>query len=64
METQYLFEIDSKLNKLIRITVEHWVYIRNVKHPEVDGLENEIKETLSNPIEIKRSSSDENVFLY
>jgi len=27
-------------------------------------LENEIKETLINPVEIKKSSSDENVFLY
>ena len=64
VETQHLFEIESKLGKLIRITVEHWDYIRNVKHPEVNGLENEIKETLINPIEIKKSSSDENVFLY
>ncbi|MBW8049182.1 MAG: DUF4258 domain-containing protein [Cytophagales bacterium] len=64
METKNLFEINCKLGKLIKITVEHWNYIRNVKHPEVNGLDNEIKETLIDPIEIKRSNSDKNVFLY
>ena len=59
-----LFEIICKLKKRIRISDEHWQHICKVKHLEVVDLEEEIKETLINPIEIKKSSSDKEVYLY
>lgn len=59
-----LFELKCKLGKKIRISLEHWEHISKVKHPEVSGLEKEIETTLIYPIEIKRSSSDDEIFLY
>jgi|ERR1017187_79839 hypothetical protein len=59
-----LFETECKLNKKIRISIEHWEHIKTIKHPEVEGLEENIKQTLINPLEIKRSSSDKDIYLY
>ena len=59
-----LFEIECMLKKKTRISKEHWKHICEIKHPEVSGLENEIKQTLMNPLEIKRSNSDRNIYLY
>ena len=59
-----LFEVESKLKKKIRVSKEHWKHISEIKHPEVSGLEDEIKLALISPIEIKRSNSDRNVYLY
>lgn len=59
-----LFQVESKVKKKITISREHWKHISEIKHPEVGGLENKIKQTLINPIEIKRSNSDRNVYLY
>ena len=59
-----LFIVESKIKKKISISKEHWKHISEIKHPEVSGLENEIKQTIISPIEIKRSNSDKNVYLY
>lgn len=59
-----LFEVECKAKKKIRISKEHWKRISEIKHPEVSGLEDEIKQALIIPIEIKRSNSDRNVYLY
>ena len=59
-----LFEVESKLKKKIRISNEHWKHISEIKHPEVSGLEDKIKQTLISPIEIKRSNSDKKIYLY
>src|ERR1035437_9674303 len=59
-----LFEVESKVKKKISISNEHWKHISEIKHPEVNGLKDEIKHALINPIEIKRSNSDKNVYLY
>ena len=59
-----LFEVESKVKKKISISNEHWKHISEIKHPEVSGLEDEIKQTLIIPIEIKRRNSDRNIYLY
>lgn len=59
-----LFETECKLGKKVRISEEHWKLICKIKHPEVAGLKNEILDTLCSPIQIKRSSSDKDVYLY
>lgn len=58
------FEVISFLNKKIRTTKSHWELITKVKHPEIDGKEEEVKACLRNPIEVRKSSDDPNVLLY
>lgn len=57
------FEVESKLGKKIRVTKKYWDYIV-AKHESVRSLEEEIKETLKNPITIKMSKEDPKVCLY
>ena len=58
------FEITSKLNKRVSVTKSRWNLIIKTKHLEVEGKEKEVKETLTNPHEIRQSISDDSVYLY
>ena len=67
METKHddvYFEIHSALNKKIRTTQSHWNLITKIKHPEIEGKEEEVKECLRNPVEVRKSSEDQEVLLY
>ena len=59
-----LFEVTTVSGKIIRTTASHWDLITKLKHPEIDGKETEVKNCLANPIEIRRSSEDVDVYLY
>lgn len=63
MNSKIYFEVISSLGKKIRITKDYWDFIVE-KHPPVKGREKEVKETLINPIEIRRSKEGENIYLY
>jgi hypothetical protein len=56
-------EVQSKLRKLIRTTKRHWDYIVS-KHDSIIGLEEQVKETLINPVYIRLSKEDTAVHLY
>lgn len=58
------FEIESVLGKKIRTTKEHWKIISEVKHPIIKDYEEEVKETISSPNEIRQSKKDKSVYLY
>ena len=58
------FEIKESTGKIIRTTASHWELIIRVKHPEIEGKEDEVKRCLSDPFEIRRSSEDDDVYLY
>ena len=58
------FEVKTQSGKIIRTTRSHWELISKTKHPEIEGKETEVKECLSNPVEIRRSSEDNDVYLY
>lgn len=58
------FEIREKMGRLIRTTRSHWDLISMLKHPEIEGKESEVKQCLSNPVEIRKSSEDPDVYLY
>jgi len=62
METY--FEVKAQSGKSIRTTRSHWELISKTKHPEIEGKEAEVKECLSNPVEIRKSSEDSDVYLY
>ncbi len=38
------FEIYSAFNKKIRTTLSHWELITKIKHPEIEGKEEEVVE--------------------
>ncbi len=58
------FEIKTTTGKIIRTTLSHWELITRVKHPEIEGKDAEVKQCLSNPVEIRKSSEDNDVYLY
>ncbi len=58
------FEVVSRLGKKIRTTRRHWELITKIKHPEIGGKEEEVKECLQNPDEVRKSSGDPEVFLF
>lgn len=55
MNGEVYFEVESVLGKRIRTTREHWKLISEMKHPIIKGHEKEVKETVSDPDEIRRS---------
>ncbi|MDI6801360.1 MAG: hypothetical protein QMD01_04825 [Thermodesulfovibrionales bacterium] len=58
------FEVKSSFGKIIRTTLSHWELITKLKHPEIEGKEIEVQKCLSEPIEIRKSSEDSDVYLY
>ena len=64
LEDNIYFKVLSFLNKEIRITNEYWNFVKTAKHPNMDGREKEVIETLENPDFIRKSSNDGRVFLY
>ncbi|MCD6094212.1 MAG: DUF4258 domain-containing protein [Candidatus Omnitrophica bacterium] len=58
------FQIESKLEKKIRITEDYWKILIEIKHPSIADYEEEIKNTLINPDEIRRSRRDRDIYLY
>ncbi|KAF0143980.1 MAG: hypothetical protein FD156_2254 [Nitrospirae bacterium] len=61
---EILFEVKTAAGKIIRTTKTHWELISKLKHPEMEGKETEVKSCLSNPLEIRKSSEDTEVYLY
>ena len=58
------FEVISSFNKKIRTTRSHWELITKIKHPEIEGKEEAVKECLRSPVEIRKSSEDSEVLLH
>ncbi|MBI3377844.1 MAG: DUF4258 domain-containing protein [Nitrospirae bacterium] len=61
---EILFEVKTSTSKVIRTTQSHWELIAKLKHPEMEGKEAEVKNCLSNPVEIRKSSEAPDVYLY
>jgi hypothetical protein len=59
-----LFIASSPLGFRVRVTKSYWEVIVTIKHPIMAGREEDVKITLEDPDEIRRSRSDENVFLF
>lgn len=59
-----LFEALTPLGFRVRVTRAYWELIITVKHPVMRGHENDVKDTLENPGEIRRSKSDADVYLF
>ena len=61
---ELLFEVLTPLGFRVRVTRSYWELITTVKHPVMAGHENDVKEALQNPSEIRQSKSDLAVYLF
>lgn len=59
-----LFEVMTPLGFRVRVTHGYWNLIISVKHPVMVGLEDDVRNTLENPDEIRQSKSAEDVYLF
>jgi hypothetical protein len=59
-----LFEVLTPLGFRVRVTRSYWELIITVKHPVMAGRENDVKDALEKPGEIRQSRSDETVYLF
>ena len=64
MSDDLLFQVLTPLNFSVRVTRSYWEYIVTVKHPVMAGREEDVKDTLKNPDEIRMSRSDPKVYLF
>lgn len=64
MKRKLLFEVESKLKRIVRTTVAHWHLITEHKHLEIKNQEKRVIQTLQQPSEIRLSRKDKSVYLY
>ena len=61
---ELMFEVTGKLGKSIRTTRNYWQKIVENKHPKIEGKVPEVKKTIKEPDQIRRSKTDPDVYLY
>ena len=59
-----LFEVETPLGFRVRTTNNYWNTLVTEKHESLRGRERDIAETLSDPIEVRRSRSDPDAYLF
>ena len=59
-----IFEVITSLGFTVRCTEEYWTFIISVKHPAMAGRLEDVKQTLTDPDEIRQSKKDVNVLLF
>jgi hypothetical protein len=64
MGSPVLLEAATVLGFRVRISQSRWDLITNEKHPAMTGREMDVKGTLESPDEVRRSRSDDSVFLF
>ncbi len=63
-DPEILFEAVTPLGFTASVTHARWEVITTIKHPVMAGCEAEVKTTLEAPDEIRRSRSDDEVYLF
>jgi hypothetical protein len=63
-EKDIFFEVMTPLGFRVRVTRTYWEIIISIKHPVMKGREQDVKNTLERPDEIRQSRSDESVYLF
>ncbi len=64
MSDELQFEVPTPLGFAVRCTRAYWRFIVSEKHPVLAGREEDVKATLSDPDEIRRSRKDPQVLLF
>lgn len=63
-ENDLLFEVSTPLGFDVRTTRSYWQLIVTIKHPIMDGQENQVQDVLQTPDEIRVSRRDAQVYLF
>lgn len=63
-ENDTLFEVMTPLGFRVRVTHAYWKLITEIKHPVMAGREDDVQKALEDPDEIRKSKSDEDVYLF
>ena len=63
-ENDILFEVMTPLGFRVRVSQAYWKLITEIKHPVMAGREEDVRRALETPDEIRRSKSDEDVYLF
>lgn len=58
------FKVKTPLGVTVRTTKEYWERIIGTKHPSIAKYEKEVKDTLNDPDQIRKSKQDPRVRLY
>jgi len=61
---EYIFDVATPLGFLVRSTEVYWKIITTIKHPVMADKLDAVKNTLSDPDEIRQSKSDPQVLLF
>jgi hypothetical protein len=64
LPSDLLFEVMTPLGFCVRVTRAYWEVIVTIKHPVMAGRENDVKDTLQDPSEIRLSKRDPAVCLF
>ena len=59
-----LFEVETPLGFTVRCSEEYWAIIRTIKHPVMAERLEDVKQTLVDPDEVRRSQKDVDVLLF
>lgn len=59
-----LFQVLTPLGFHVHATRAYWELIITIKHPIMAGCENGVRQTLQDPVEVRRSKSDPDVYLF
>ena len=59
-----LFDVLTPMGFRVRVSSSRWNTIATAKHPRMRGRERDVEEVLRLPLEIRRSRSDPDVYLF
>lgn len=64
MPSEALFDAVTPLAFTVNVTRERWSLIVSIKHPVMDGRDDDVRAALQNPDEVRRSRRDEDIPLF
>lgn len=59
-----LLDVPTRLGFRVRVTAGRWDLVASIKHPVMRGREGDVQRVLEDPDEVRRSRTDESVFLF
>lgn len=64
MAARILFKVQTPLGVEVRTTYHYWKIITQIKHPSIQGKQQQARQTLKNPDVVRKSQQDNRVYLY
>ena len=63
-DEQLLFVVETRLGFMVEVTAARWQIVTSIKHPVMRDQEEAVRKVLSEPEQVRRSRSDDEVFLF